>query len=142
MKVFWKFNMWIHRITGTIILLMTLVMGFLGIKHMDWTITNDLHSVMGFIVLLLIFFITVGGVFTRSMMNRIKWNTALILKIKTGHRVRFDNLIYLVIWCDFDNLCSADCSGWRSLAKGVVFYWNSPTNCYLFRCVSADPHSG
>ena len=80
--------MWIHRITGTIILLMTLIMGFLGIKHMSWTITNDLHSVMGFIVLLLIFFITVGGVFTRSMMNRIKWNTALILKIKTGHRVR------------------------------------------------------
>lgn len=80
--------MWVHRISGTVILLMTYIMGFLGIKHMNWTIDRGLHSVMGLLVLLLVFFMTVGGVFTRSMMNRVRWNTGLIIRIKTGHRVR------------------------------------------------------
>ena len=89
--------MWVHRICGTLILFATFIMGFLGIKSCNWQIQGgkgNVHNIMGFIVLLFVLFITVGGVFTRSMMNRIKWNTALILKIKTGHRVKYLVNIY------------------------------------------------
>lgn len=32
--------------------------------------------------------IVIGGFFGYLMMNKLRWNTALILKIKLGHKVR------------------------------------------------------
>lgn len=87
LKVYWKLNMWVHRISGSIIWLLTLVMGFMAISRANWEVTYSPHNILGFCITLLVTLLVLGGVFTRSMMNRLKWRTHLILKIKTGHRV-------------------------------------------------------
>ena len=79
--------MWVHRISGSIIWLITLIMGLIAVKKAGWEVENSLHTIIGFIVTVVVTFIVLGGVFTRIMMNRLRWKTHLILKIKLGHRV-------------------------------------------------------
>jgi hypothetical protein len=114
LKTNWKINMWIHRITGTIILLITFVLGFLALAKKNWTIDKDLHNVSGFIILVVVLILVLGGVFSRSMMNRIRWNTPLLLKIKFGHRVIiFAINTFIAIRCCFHSIFSG----------GYYFWW-------------------
>ena len=78
--------MWIHRVAGSFILLLNLIFISLMIHDKDGEIENNFHSILGLILLIIV---TLGGVFTRSRMNRIKWNTKLILALKTIHKVLF-----------------------------------------------------
>jgi uncharacterized membrane protein len=82
--------MWIHRIGGTAILLITLIFGIIAVVRIG-EVENQAHNVMGFILLLIVTFIALGGIFTRSMLNRLKWNTKKALAIKKGHKVRSDS---------------------------------------------------
>jgi putative effector of murein hydrolase LrgA (UPF0299 family) len=72
MKTMWYFNMWIHRIWGLAILVLTVVFSILGILK-SGGIKKELHSLMGFIVLLLVPIIVLGGFVARSKMNGLKW---------------------------------------------------------------------
>lgn len=59
--------MWIHRISGTIILLITISMGIIGIKFSGWELNaNSVHTVIGLIVFFCTLFVALGGIFARS----------------------------------------------------------------------------
>lgn len=79
--------MWVHRFAGASIWLITLILGIMAVKRAGWEVVNSWHTVIGFIILVVVTLITVGGVFSRSMMRRLKWKTHVALKIKTGHRI-------------------------------------------------------
>jgi cytochrome b involved in lipid metabolism len=89
-------HMWIHRITGTLILAVTL-----GFAIRAWqkigTILDNLHSYFVFPVLFLVFFVAMGGVASRSILRRSKWNTALALRFKHGHRLAGYFLILMAL---------------------------------------------
>lgn len=78
--------MWLHRVSGAFILFMTLV--FAGLLINDKSkIKRNFHSILGLIILIFVVLVGLGGVFARSRMNRMKWNTRLILRIKLIHKV-------------------------------------------------------
>jgi hypothetical protein len=81
--------MWIHRISGIIILIITWTMALLALSKAKWEVEIGVHQILGVIILSLVTLIILGGVFNRSMMQRFRWRTADMLKIKRGHRVRF-----------------------------------------------------
>jgi hypothetical protein len=90
LKHVWWLHMWIHRIGGTAILLITLIFAIIAVVRIG-EVENQAHNIMGFILLLIVTFIALGGIFTRSMLNRLKWNTKKALAIKKGHKVRSDS---------------------------------------------------
>ena len=71
-KKYWRVYMWVHRIAGTAILLITIAMGLVGIKKMDWELTGEEpHYVIGLIMFFVTLFVAVGGVFARSRIRRV-----------------------------------------------------------------------
>ena len=80
--------MWIHRVAGSFILLLNLIFISLIINDLG-EIENNFHSICGVCILAVVIAVALGGVFTRSRMNRIRWNTGLILNIKKLHIVIF-----------------------------------------------------
>ena len=56
---------------------------------------NIWHAYFAFPVLFAVFFVAVGGVFTRSMMRRCKWRTKTALTIKRAHMT----FAYLLVLC-------------------------------------------
>ena len=88
LKAYWSLHMWIHRIAGTIMLLLTLSMGLVGISRMNWTLSgSSAHYVIGLIVFFSIFFVAVGGVAARSVTRRLKWKTKFIHRFQGIHKV-------------------------------------------------------
>jgi len=79
-KPYWKVNMWIHRVSGTIIACLTIALGIVGIKLVDWELEHeDPHHVIGLICFFTVLFVAVGGVFARSRTRRFT-------KIVTGSK--------------------------------------------------------
>ena len=82
MKPYWRAYIWIHRISGTFILLSTIAMGIIGIKRMGWKLSGDEgHYVIGLIIFFSTLFVAVGGVFARSRARRLEWKTLVIHRI-------------------------------------------------------------
>jgi uncharacterized membrane protein len=81
--------MWIHRICGALIMILTIAFSSVVIVNEGGTIGNDPHSIIGVIMLAVVIFLTLFGVYTRSRMNRLKWKTLLILRIKMLHKVTY-----------------------------------------------------
>jgi hypothetical protein len=87
LRAYWKVNMWLHRISGTIILLVTIALGIVGIKMADWELTGETpHTVIGLIILFATFFVAVGGVFARSRARRLEWKTIVIHRVRGIHK--------------------------------------------------------
>lgn len=80
--------MWIHRIAGSLIMIVNIVFISILINKRGGRIEKNVHSILGVIILAFVIAIALAGVFTRSRMNRIQWNTILILRIKFMHKVR------------------------------------------------------
>jgi hypothetical protein len=93
MKVFWRVHMWIHRISGFLIFGGTIALSALLIKDIGG-IEDNVHSIIGIVILGVVIFITLFGIFTRSRMENMKWNTKWILRIKNLHKVRI--ILFLV----------------------------------------------
>ncbi len=73
--------MWIHRITGTLILLITIALSIVGIAVVGWELNaEDPHHVTGLIVLFATAFIALGGIFARSRTIRLQWKTNTIMR--------------------------------------------------------------
>ena len=88
LKKYWKLNMWIHRISGTFILLITIGMGILGIRNLNWELSGrEPHYVIGLIIFFSVLFIALGGIYARSMTRRLEWKTKTVLMNKIGHKV-------------------------------------------------------
>ena len=67
-KMYWKAYMWIHGITGTLILLITIAMGVVGIMNMEGEISaEDAHCIIGLIMLFVTLFIAGGGMLARTL---------------------------------------------------------------------------
>jgi hypothetical protein len=79
MKSQWRWHLLMHRITGTLIFLSTLTLGILTIKESGWKVYPAVHNIIGVIVMSIVTLITLGGVYTRSRMVRVRWNTKMIL---------------------------------------------------------------
>jgi heme A synthase len=62
--------MWIHRLSGVIILLITFAFAFWAWKKLGWEIMDNSHSYFVFPVLFSVFFVAVGGVASRSILRR------------------------------------------------------------------------
>ena len=78
--------MWVHRISGTVILLITIAMGLVGIKQMNWELTGtEPHYVIGLIIFFATLFVAVGGVFARSRIRRVQWKSKFIQRVKFIH---------------------------------------------------------
>jgi hypothetical protein len=41
LKNFYRVYMWIHRITGTLIMLITIALSIVGISRLDWELESD-----------------------------------------------------------------------------------------------------
>jgi hypothetical protein len=39
----WRYSMWIHRISGSLTLVITLTMALLALKHADWEVEVGIH---------------------------------------------------------------------------------------------------
>lgn len=87
LKVFWKFNKLLHVFSGVTIFIITMTMGLLAMKKGNWLIEISWHTIMGFGILVAVGLIMIGGFLSAILMNTMRWNTALLLKIKLGHRV-------------------------------------------------------
>lgn len=83
--MFWKFNRIVHVFSGISILIITLVMGLLAMKRGSWEIEKLWHTLMGFAIMCAVGFLVIGGIFTAAQLYFVRWNTALILRIKLGH---------------------------------------------------------
>lgn len=77
--------MWIHRISGLLIFVLTFIIGIWGIKETGWQIKNQLHPILGFIVLCTVGFVVIAGIITKMMLEKMTWKTKFLLKIKMGH---------------------------------------------------------
>lgn len=58
--------MWVHRIAGTVILVITIVMSLYGMKKRNWQLLNEPHYILGLIVIFGIAFLVASGIITRS----------------------------------------------------------------------------
>ena len=75
LKSFWWLHMWIHRISGTLILILSYAMILAVANFYYWIpcFCGEIHFILGFIVLSFMTAIVLGGVFTKSMMGRLQW---------------------------------------------------------------------
>lgn len=80
-------NMWIHRLIGTTIMLITLVFGYAAWKYLNYTFTKSWHPYFVFPILFGVPLVAIGGIIARSCMRRSVWNTARALLIKKGHQI-------------------------------------------------------
>lgn len=108
-------HMWIHRICGTIVMVATLYHGISAWKTVGWNIIKNMHSIFVFPILFLVFFVAIGGVFTRSRLRRNIWNTSQALKIKKIHKA----FAYFVI-----------VFGSFSILSGLYYYRNNKKHFY------------
>ena len=61
--------MWIHMISGSLILVLTMALGLLAFRKTEYEVKVELHSLFGFIVLLIVtLIVTLGFV----VWNRMK----------------------------------------------------------------------
>lgn len=81
LKFMWRIHIWIHRIAGSLIMLITIALGIVGIKIADWELESGFHTIIGLIVFFVVTFITLGGIFAKSMTMRLKWKTNVILRV-------------------------------------------------------------
>lgn len=75
--------------------ILTFIMSLLAFKHYEWGIrTQSLHSMLGFVILILTGVIQITGFITWRLMIMIKWNTHALLKVKSMHQITGYILIF------------------------------------------------
>jgi hypothetical protein len=79
LKTQWRYVIWVHRIAGTLILIITWVAAMLALQKSSWEFEVGVHQVIGITILSLVTLIVLGGVFNRSRMQRFRWNTKKML---------------------------------------------------------------
>ena len=67
--------MWIHIISGILILLCTYALGLLAMEHLNWEIANLPHTIVGFIIIVLTGLVVLGGASARYALYFVRWNT-------------------------------------------------------------------
>ncbi len=88
LKMYWHLNMWVHRINGTIMMLITLIFGFSALKRAGWQEIPGGHNLFGLAVTICVILVALGGVLTRSLANRLWWRSKTIHIFRRVHKVR------------------------------------------------------
>jgi len=78
--------MWLHRVSGSILLFTTLLYGIVGYGKLMF-VKDDVHAPMGIAVTATIILLAISGVIARSRLNKATENQTLILRIKLVHKV-------------------------------------------------------
>ena len=78
--------MWLHRVSGTIVLATTLLYGIVGYVKLMF-VKDDVHAPMGIAVTSVVLLLAVSGVIARSRLNRATENQKAMLVFKTVHKV-------------------------------------------------------
>lgn len=81
----WDTRMWIHRISGGIIVVITLIYALYAFGYLGWKVLDNGHSYFVFPVLALVLIVAILGVITRSMLRRSVWSTKSALVMKRVH---------------------------------------------------------
>jgi len=79
--------MWIYRIIGTIIMLITLKSGWAVYKYANYQIGDNWNSKFVFPILYGVLFIAFCGIISRSFLRRSVWNTARASYIKKVNQI-------------------------------------------------------
>jgi hypothetical protein len=88
LKAYWRYSTWVHAITGSLILVITLTLGILAIVKIGVNgIVNKPHTIIGFIVMILVTFSAVGGFISRGLLVTLKWRTNFALMVSQAHKV-------------------------------------------------------
>lgn len=82
----WQSNLWLHRISGAIVLFTTLLYGIVGYVKLMF-VKDDIHAPMGITVTCVILFLVVSGVAVRSRLVRATEDQNFLMKIKLCHKV-------------------------------------------------------
>ena len=69
LKHHWTLNMWVHRVSGSILTFATLLYGIVGYVKLMF-VKDDVHAPMGIAVTSIVLFLAVSGVIVRSRHNR------------------------------------------------------------------------
>ena len=80
--------MWIHRIVGCLMLILTII--FVGLeinKKKGYIDKENPHTLIGLTILTLVLIQFSLGFFSKSRLNSLKWKTIWIMRIKKLHRV-------------------------------------------------------
>lgn len=89
----WDTRMWIHRLSGAIIVIITLIYAIYAWAFVGWNVFDNSHSYFVFPILFLVLIVAILGVVTRSLLRRTVWNTKTSLVVKRVHWV----FAYLII---------------------------------------------
>jgi len=86
MKHRWQSNMWLHRVSGAIVLFTTLLYGIVGYVKLMF-VKDDVHAPMGIAVTSVVLLLAISGVVTRLRLLRSENNQNKILCVKMIHKV-------------------------------------------------------
>ena len=87
LKHHWYLNMWLHRITGTLIMVSTIIMAAIAVQKKG-RLGKDKHLVLGTIFLILTAPVAFLGFAVRSCNSRLRWKTKRVLVTKHLHKVK------------------------------------------------------
>lgn len=98
MKVYWSVQTYIHIISGWYICIMTYIVVFLSIRKNAWIVDgNEAHQVLGLILLGVVLFIVLAGLYTRTRLKNQKWRTHQLLIFKRIHGVTMNISFHTLI---------------------------------------------
>jgi len=87
LKPFYRAYIWIHIVSGFLILLGTMVLGGIALEEIGKVDPTYVHTVMGFITFLITILIVIGGLVAKFTMVTFKWKTKMLLMYKYGHKL-------------------------------------------------------
>lgn len=92
-RKYWRYNNWTHAISGSIVCLETVIVGFVGAAdgyHISF------HVVLGFVIMAIVTLLSLWGFVAWWFSNYTKWQSLRVFRYKQVHRVRsIFNLIYI-----------------------------------------------
>ncbi|CDW78413.1 cytochrome b5-like heme steroid binding domain containing protein [Stylonychia lemnae] len=112
LKIFWKWNKYVHYVCGMLIVITTFVMGYLALQKRKFKIEREYHHATGFGCFVGVGLLPIGGFVVAILLNTLRWNTGFVLKMKLGHKIFGYTLIALsqfailtggLKWSSFNN---------------------------------------
>ena len=95
MKTFPRINQWMHMLSGTMTLILTVALSMLGFYWNDWEMTYSIHAILGQTVLFAVGAISIVGFAAFFMMRSQKRGTSRMISVKWIHSVFGYSLIII-----------------------------------------------
>lgn len=76
----------LHIVSGSLILLITGIMGILALQKMGWSISNNIHSILGVSLFGFVSFVVMGGAIARYSLLNYRWKSSISLMFRLIHR--------------------------------------------------------